>query len=100
MSPKVTDEFFDYSNSPYYVLDSWLSEEAYFTTAYFVDTAIICNGGRYTASQIYGPYKPCIVTKADTWDHESLDHLADLTTYPMTIISNLQCILSSLQISW
>ena len=52
MSPKVTDEFFDYSNSPYYVLDSWLSEEAYFTTAYFVDTAIICNGGRYTVFQI------------------------------------------------
>ena len=52
MSPKVTDEFFDYSNSPYYVLDSWLSEEAYYTTAYFVDTAIICNGGRYTVFQI------------------------------------------------
>jgi len=46
MKEKVTDEFFDYSNSPYYVLDSWLSEEAYYTTAYFVDTAIICNGGR------------------------------------------------------
>ena len=44
---KVTEEFFDFTNNPYYVLDSWFSEEAYYTTAYFVDTAIICNGGRY-----------------------------------------------------
>jgi len=46
MKEKVTDEFINYFDNPYYVLDAWFSEEAYFTTAYFVDTAIICNGGR------------------------------------------------------
>lgn len=33
-------------SNPYYVLGDWFGEEAYFVTAYFVDTAIICNGGR------------------------------------------------------
>ena len=47
MKEKVTDEFIEFSSNPYYVLDDWFGEEAYFTTAYFVDTAIICNGGRY-----------------------------------------------------
>jgi len=32
--------------NPSYQLDDWLGEEAYFTTAYFVDPEIICNGGR------------------------------------------------------
>ena len=47
MKEKVTDEFIQFSSNPYYVLDDWFGEEAYFTTAYFVDTSIICNGGRY-----------------------------------------------------
>ena len=53
MKEKVTDEFIDYANNPYYVLDAWFSEEAYFTTAYFVDTAIICNGGRYCTCSVF-----------------------------------------------
>ena len=47
MKEKVTEEFIEFSSNPYYVLDDWFGEEAYFTTAYFVDTSIICNGGRY-----------------------------------------------------
>ena len=42
----LDDQFYDFSNNPYYVLGDWNGEEAYFVTAYFVDTAIICNGGR------------------------------------------------------
>ena len=44
MKEFVTDE--QAFSSSYYVLGDWLGEEAYFVTAYFVDTAIICNGGR------------------------------------------------------
>ena len=54
MKGKVTDEFIEYSSNPYYVLDDWFGEEAYFTTAYFVDTAIICNGGRYENELVTG----------------------------------------------
>ena len=46
MKEYAVDEVFNFTNSPYYVLGDWNGEEAYFTTAYFVDTAIICNGGR------------------------------------------------------
>ena len=46
MKEFALDEVFNFTNSPYYVLGDWNGEEAYFTTAYFVDTAIICNGGR------------------------------------------------------
>ena len=37
---------YDFANNPAYVPGDWNGEAAYFTTAYFVDTAIICNGGR------------------------------------------------------
>ena len=40
------DEYYQFSNNPYYVSGDWNGEEAYFVTAYFVDTSIICNGGR------------------------------------------------------
>ena len=36
---------YNFSNNPYYVSGDWNGEEAYFVTAYFVDTSIICNGG-------------------------------------------------------
>ena len=42
----LDDTYYNYSDDPYYVLGDWNGEEAYFFTAYFVDTAIICNGGR------------------------------------------------------
>ena len=42
----MNDTYYNFSNDPYYVLGDWNGEEAYFITAYFVDTAIICNGGR------------------------------------------------------
>ena len=29
-----------------YVQDVWMGEVAWFTTAYFVDPLVICNGGR------------------------------------------------------
>ena len=35
-----------YENNPYYVADDWFGEEAFYATVYFVDTEIICNGGR------------------------------------------------------
>ena len=31
---------------PVYVQDVWMGEVAWFTTAYFVDPLVICNGGR------------------------------------------------------
>ena len=31
---------------PAYVQDVWMGEVAWFTTAYFVDPLVICNGGR------------------------------------------------------
>lgn len=34
------------SAQPVYVRDSWMGEAAWFTTAYFVDPLVICNGGR------------------------------------------------------
>jgi len=46
MKEYAMDDVYDFTNNPYYVLGDWNGEEAYFVTAYFVDTAIICNGGR------------------------------------------------------
>ena len=40
------NENYDFTNNPFYILDDWNGEAAYFATAYFVDTSIICNGGR------------------------------------------------------
>merc|ERR1712142_1094546 len=34
------------TTNPTYQLDMWYDQEAYFTTAYFVDPSIICEGGR------------------------------------------------------
>jgi len=42
----MDDQFYNFTKNPYYVLGDWNGEEAYFQTVYFVDTAIICNGGR------------------------------------------------------
>ena len=42
----MDDQFYNFTKNPYYVLGDWNGEEAFFVTAYFVDTAIICNGGR------------------------------------------------------
>jgi len=36
----------DLTKQPVYVRDSWMGEAAWFTTAYFVDPLVICNGGR------------------------------------------------------
>ena len=46
MKEYALNETFNFDNDPYYVLGDWNGEEAYFITAYFVDPAIICNGGR------------------------------------------------------
>jgi len=46
MKEYTLNETFNFDNDPYYVLGDWNGEEAYFITAYFVDPAIICNGGR------------------------------------------------------
>lgn len=46
MKEYAMNDVFDFANNPWYVLGDWNGEEAYFVTAYFVDTAIICNGGR------------------------------------------------------
>ena len=35
-----------FSAQPVYVRGSWMGEVAWFTTAYFVDPLVICNGGR------------------------------------------------------
>ena len=42
----LDDAYYPFSSNPYYVLGDWAGEEAYFTTAYFVDPLIICQGGR------------------------------------------------------
>ena len=42
----LNDLMYDFTNNPAYVPGNWNGEAAYFATAYFVDTAIICNGGR------------------------------------------------------
>ena len=46
MKEYTMNDTFNFSDDPYYVLGDWNGEEAYFITVYFVDTAIICNGGR------------------------------------------------------
>ena len=46
MKEYTLNETFNFDNDPYYVLGDWNGEEAYFQTVYFVDTNIICNGGR------------------------------------------------------
>ena len=33
-------------SQPVYVQDVWMGQTAWFTTAYFVDPLVICNGGR------------------------------------------------------
>jgi hypothetical protein len=38
----------DLTVQPAHQLDMWKDQEAYFATAYFVDPAIICAGGRFT----------------------------------------------------
>jgi hypothetical protein len=40
------NEYYNYDSNSYYVFDNFFGEEAYFATAYFVDTEIICDGGR------------------------------------------------------
>jgi hypothetical protein len=40
------DKYFNFECNPYYTLDDFFGEEAYFVTAYFVNTSIICDGGR------------------------------------------------------
>ena len=42
---KDTYERHDISQ-PVYVQDVWMGQTAWFTTAYFVDPLVICNGGR------------------------------------------------------
>merc|ERR1711894_340040 len=42
----VDSTIVDYSGNPAYQLDMWYDQEAYFTTAYFVDPTLICDGGR------------------------------------------------------
>jgi len=42
----MSDQIYDFTNNPFYTLGDWNGESAYFATAYFVDTSIICNGGR------------------------------------------------------
>merc|ERR1712002_526641 len=42
----VDSTIVDYSGNPAYQLDMWYDQEAYITTAYFVDPSIICAGGR------------------------------------------------------
>jgi len=42
----VDDKYYPYSTTPVYQAADWFGEPAYFTTAYFVDPEIICNGGR------------------------------------------------------
>jgi len=42
----VDSTIVDYSGNPAYQLDMWYDQEAYFTTAYFVDPTLICGGGR------------------------------------------------------
>ena len=40
MKDLATDDVYDFTNSPYYVPGYWLNgEEAYFVTAYFVNTS-------------------------------------------------------------
>ena len=46
MQEYIMNSEYDFANNPAYVPGDWNGEAAYFTTAYFVDTAIICNGGR------------------------------------------------------
>ena len=46
MKDLASDDVYNFTNSPYYVPGYWNGEEAYFVTAYFVNTSIICNGGR------------------------------------------------------
>merc|ERR1712004_923733 len=36
----------DLTKQPVYVQDVWMGQTAWFTTAYFVDPLVICNGGR------------------------------------------------------
>jgi hypothetical protein len=43
------DKYYAFACNPYYTLDDFFGEEAYFATAYFVNTSIICDGGRTEA---------------------------------------------------
>ena len=40
------DQYYEFTNNTFYIPGDWNGEAAYFFIAYFVDTAIICNGGR------------------------------------------------------
>jgi len=42
----VDTNFFDITNMPAYTEGTFFDQEAWFTTAYFVDPEVICNGGR------------------------------------------------------
>jgi len=42
----IDSSLVDMSGNPAYQLDMWKDQEAYFTTVYFSDPAVICNGGR------------------------------------------------------
>ena len=42
-------------SQPVYVQDVWMGQTAWFTTAYFVDPLVICNGGR-SSNYLYIKY--------------------------------------------
>ena len=44
---KITDNnFFNFTGNPMYQPGEFITKEVYYTTAYFVDPAVICQGGR------------------------------------------------------
>ena len=40
------DRNYDFTKVPYYQVDDFFGNDAWYVTVYFVDPAIICNGGR------------------------------------------------------
>eukprot|EP00095_Tigriopus_kingsejongensis_P008155 maker-scaffold735_size104922-snap-gene-0.23 protein:Tk08155 transcript:maker-scaffold735_size104922-snap-gene-0.23-mRNA-1 annotation:"protein gooseberry-like isoform x2" len=46
MDKAMDDKYFGFSSSPYYQVGDFFGEDVYYTTVYFVDPSIICNGGR------------------------------------------------------
>jgi len=47
---EIDAAYVDISNNPAYILGEWFGLPVFYTTAYFVDPAIICNGGRDEAT--------------------------------------------------
>jgi len=67
-----------------YVKDVWMGEEAWFTTAYFVDPILICNGGRSSSDWANSGTGDRLLIQSKTLRNSTLNGTENLISIPLT----------------